>query len=291
METWLCFGNLTIPDPARVAAAAAARQARDEARAAAPPLGAILLTSFVPAVEEHTGPGTVVLAWMTTWRELADRYGIPAVDIASRIFQAFCDWELGDRGVARSHASSLLAMDLYGAFWTDEADHDTADRLAQWMPARVTCPLFGGGPELAGRVDDALVVDARWVTVLLTAGEPGATRRCRMNAELRTLWRAENVERLAALVTHHLPGVAPDVGTNVTDEIDALASAAGSVNTYEARDAFRVQIQAILRRFGLPPTGDLFEAFYDHVTSARRVPEWPRLPDGPDLRRSARPPG
>jgi type I restriction enzyme R subunit len=92
-----------------------------------------------------------------------------------------------------------------------------------------------------------------------------------------TLLPEERIGALTQIFNEFRPDATPDIVENVVHEIDAVASGvmpspgsdqATFVNWQTSREGVRLVKQAIrvaLKKYGLPPTGDLFERAYNYV--------------------------
>lgn len=95
--------------------------------------------------------------------------------------------------------------------------------------------------------------------------------------EPTTLLPEERIGALTQIFNEFRPDATPDIVENVVHEIDAVASGvkpspgseqATFVNWQTSREGVRLVKQAIrvaLKKYGLPPTGDLFERAYNYV--------------------------
>lgn len=107
--------------------------------------------------------------------------------------------------------------------------------------------------------------------------EEGPTSTRAAESEPETLLPEERIGALTQLFNEVRPEATPDIVEKVVQEIDAVASGvqpppgsteATPVNWQTSREGVRLVKQAIrvaLKKYGLPPTGDLFERAYNYV--------------------------
>lgn len=107
--------------------------------------------------------------------------------------------------------------------------------------------------------------------------DEGGTRTLEALAEPEKLLPEERIGALTQLFNEVRPDATPEIVEKVVHEIDAVASGvepppgstqATPVNWQTSREGVRLVKQAIrvaLKKYGLPPTGDLFERAYSYV--------------------------
>ncbi len=80
----------------------------------------------------------------------------------------------------------------------------------------------------------------------------------------------DHMEALTAIFHEYKPDATPDIVENVVNEIDAVVTAskyAGWQTSTEGTREVKLAVRVALNKFGLPPTGELFDRAYDYVAA------------------------
>lgn len=79
-----------------------------------------------------------------------------------------------------------------------------------------------------------------------------------------------HMEALTAIFHEYKPNTTPDIVENVVNAIDAVVTAskyAGWQTSTEGSREVKLAVRVALNKFGLPPTGELFDRAYDYVAA------------------------
>lgn len=91
---------------------------------------------FWRRLDEHTGPGVLVLVLLASWKRVADGQGMDATDLLSTVFESVCH-------VAGSTAlmQSRITATVYAAYWRDQDSGSSAVKwLERWLPMNLATP-------------------------------------------------------------------------------------------------------------------------------------------------------
>jgi hypothetical protein len=126
---------------------------------------------FWRRVGEQTGPGVLVLVLLESWKRVADEIGMEAVDMASAVFDALCEF-----ASAGADAQARLTTTVFGAYWSAlGADKTAAERLAQWLPLTIIAP------------GTSIPIECRWIAVVRNAAQTGSELYLAGQADLERL--------------------------------------------------------------------------------------------------------
>jgi hypothetical protein len=112
-----------------------------------------------------------VLVHLASWKDIADRLGHEAVDVATGGFEGVCRYVTSD-----ADASALISMTVFGGYWVDEdAGTVATQRVSKYLPLTVSTQTMT--IEVAGRA----------YSVHRPAGEGGAELYRRAQSEMERI--------------------------------------------------------------------------------------------------------
>jgi hypothetical protein len=87
-------------------------------------------TRFWRALDEHHGPGTVLLGLLVSWRTVADQFGMDATDLVSGILDV-----IAGLAMPSAQVSARLSTTVIGGYWPEPQSHLSAIQwFERWIP-------------------------------------------------------------------------------------------------------------------------------------------------------------
>ena len=88
---------------------------------------------FWLALDEHKGPGTLLLVVLTSWKRVADASGMDAVDILTSVFTGLCN-----TATTTAMLRSLVSTTVYAAYWGPlGSEARSIQWLDRWLPMTI----------------------------------------------------------------------------------------------------------------------------------------------------------
>src|SRR5450755_977024 len=123
---------------------------------------------FWNALDEHHGPGVVLLGLFVSWRTVADKFGMDAVDLASGVLDVIVRCAMSS-----AQMSSRLSTTVVGGYWpAPESQGAAIQWFEQWLPMYL---------EVRGMRIPIKIVN---VSIARNAGESGRALYGRVQREL-----------------------------------------------------------------------------------------------------------
>ena len=92
--------------------------------------------TFWNHVNEHRGPGVLLLSVLTSWKKVADTVGMDAVDVMSGLFDV-----VTGLATPTTQVTARLSTTVFGAYWPELGAEANAIRwLARWLPMNIEAP-------------------------------------------------------------------------------------------------------------------------------------------------------
>ena len=125
-------------------------------------------SGFLQALDEHPGPGVLRIAVLSSWRWIADNYGMHASGIVAGVFGEVCE-QAASSALLRCRVSTIG----YAGYWPEPGSgRDFVEGIQRWTPME----LVASSMTLPIRID--------LITVERGPGEGGED--CYRNAQAAT---------------------------------------------------------------------------------------------------------